>query len=491
MARLRICFVTSELAPYAKTGGLADVSAALPRELHRLGHDVRVFLPFYPRVRGSAESIRPVEGLQNLNLRLGSHGYSYSVFATPLPRTQLDVHLVDCPSLYHRSGIYTGDGDEHRRFLLLTRAAIECCQRMQWSPDIFHCHDWQTALGPLYLKSTHGWDRLFEHTRSVLTLHNVGYQGVFGSDVLPDLGLGEAEHLLHQDDLRAGRIGFLKTGILHADLLTTVSPTYARELQTEAYGMGLHDLLRRRAGSLVGILNGIDAEEWNPRTDPHLAARYSEKSLWRKEMVKRQLLAAMGLPDAPEAPVVGLVSRLTGQKGIELLDPALPELMRERDLRFVALGSGESRYENLLGGMQAAFPGKACFYRGFSNELAHLIEGGADMFVMPSRYEPCGLNQMYSLRYGTVPVVRKTGGLADTVEHYDPKTGAGTGFVFEHSTSTGLRWALGQAFDVYPDRRAWRRLMQNGMARDFSWPHQAAAYEDLFTRLVAREGARS
>lgn len=482
---MRICFVTSELAPLAKVGGLADVSGALPRELLGLGHDVRVYLPLYRRLRETGVALAPDPALQSIPLQLGRRTFHYSVFTTRLAGSDHEVRLVDCPALYDRPGIYTQDDDEHLRFLMLTRAAIECCQRTQWAPDVLHCHDWQTALTPLYLRTVYQWDRLFERTRTVLTIHNLGYQGTFDAASLPDLGLGEGSRLLHQADLAAGRIGFLKTGIAYADALTTVSPTYAREIQDPRLGMGLDGLMRQRAGQLVGILNGVDTTEWDPRTDRHLTARYSEKSLWRKEKNKESLLRSLGLEYARGVPVLGLVSRLSVQKGIELLDPVIHDLLRERDLRFVALGSGEQQLELLLQGIQARHPGRACFFRGFSDELAHRIEAGADLFLMPSLYEPCGLNQMYSMRYGTAPVVRATGGLADTVTPFDPVTGEGTGFVFEHFTREGLAWALGMGLRVYDDPKAWRKLQLNGMRTDFSWGASAKRYEALYRGIAA------
>jgi starch synthase len=479
---MRICHITPELAPLAKVGGLADVLAALPRELLTLGHDVQVYLPLYRRVRESGIETTPVPGLQGLPLAFGRRTLEYSIAAARVPGSPIEVRLVDCPPLYDRPGIYTQDADEHLRFLLLTRGAIECCQRSQWAPDVLHVHDWQTALAPVYLKTVYAWDRLFERTRTVLTIHNLGYQGTFAAEILPDLGLGDGARLLHQEDLKSGRIGFLKSGLAYADALTTVSPTYAREIQGERLGMGLDGLLRQRAGSLTGILNGVDTREWDPQKDKYLTARYSAKSLWRKEKNKEALLQSLGLPYTRSVPVLGIVSRLSAQKGIELLDPTIPELLRERDLRFVALGSGEPRLEQLMQGIQARFPGRACFYRGFSEELAHRIEAGADLFLMPSLYEPCGLNQMYSMRYGTAPVVRATGGLADTVRHFDPVSGEGTGFLFEHFTADGLRWALRTGLAVYDDAGAWRRLQLNGMASDFSWTRSAREYEALYAR---------
>jgi starch synthase len=479
---MRICFITSELAPLVKVGGLADVSGALPRELAARGHDVRVYLPFYRRVRESHPGLTFTPGRKG-ELTLGNRTYRFGLVTTRLPGSDLEVQLVDCPALFDRAGVYTQDDDEHLRFVLLTRAAIEACQATQWAPAILHCNDWQTALGPLYLKTAYAWDRLFEHTRTILTIHNLGYQGMFHASPA-DLGLMEWAGLLHPDDLRAGRVGFLKTGLTYADALTTVSPTYAREIQAPALGMGLDDLLRRRASVLTGILNGVDTAEWDPRIDRRLAARYSEKSLHRKEKNKEALLTALGLPYTKGVPVLGIVSRLSAQKGIELLDPVVPELLAARDVRFVALGNGEPRLEQLLHAIQSRFPERACFYRGFSDELAHRIEAGADLFLMPSLYEPCGLNQMYSMRYGTAPVVHATGGLADTVQHFDPATGAGNGFRFEHPTHEGLRWALGRGLAAYDEPKAWRRLQKNGMMTDFSWGERAAQYEELYQRVA-------
>jgi starch synthase len=279
-----------------------------------------------------------------------------------------------------------------------------------------------------------------------------------------------------------GLVNFMKAGILRAHRLSTVSPTYAREIQTEDYGFGLHDLLRARRADLVGILNGIDTDVWDPRTDPH-APHFSEKSLHRKELAKQVLLSSLGLSYEKGVPVFGIVTRLSKQKGIELLYDAIPELLATRDVRFVALGSGQSDYEGFLQSVQDRFPGKACYWRGFNDPLAHLIEAGSDFFLMPSLYEPCGLNQMYSQRYGTAPIVRKTGGLADSVEQFRASTGEGTGFVFDHPTSQGMRWAIGQALETYADKHAWRRLQLNGMAKDFSWDASGARYVALYDSM--------
>jgi starch synthase len=491
MESLRICYVTSELAPFVKAGGLADVSAALPAELHRAGHDIRVIVPLYSRIDVATYPFRILPELQNVPVRLGRHNFTFTVLASKLPDTSLDVYFVHCPELYERDGLYTSDEDEHLRFLLLSRAALEACQRWSFAPDVVHANDWQTALLPLLIKTTYAWDRLFQQTRSLLTIHNLGYQGVFSGSILAELEVPDAARYLDRADLAAGRINFLKTGLLHADFLSTVSPTYAREIQTEAFGMGLEGLLRSRSESLVGILNGVDYSVWSPENDTHLAEQYSADNLDGKTANRRALLAALGLKPAfshAEAggnavPVIGLISRFAYQKGLDLLGAAIPDLLARHDLRFALLGTGEPQYEELFRGLQKRYPGVVCFYNGYSNGLAHLIEAGSDLFVMPSRYEPCGLNQMYSLRYGTVPVVRRTGGLADTVEPFDPASGRGTGFLFDHFTADGLVWAVERALEVWRHPGLWQELQRNGMARDYSWPTQAGMYAELYRRM--------
>jgi starch synthase len=289
--------------------------------------------------------------------------------------------------------------------------------------------------------------------------------------------------MLHQDDLGLGRINFLKTGVLHAHLLTTVSPTYAREIQGEEYGMGLQDLLRSRNDTLVGILNGVDYREWNPETDPLIPARYSRTRLAGKGVCKRELMKDLGLAGGVSQPVIGMVTRLTAQKGIDLIRKVLPPLLQRRSFALAVLGSGEARYERFFSWLQENYCDRVCFYRGFNNELAHRIEAGSDMFLMPSRFEPCGLNQMYSLRYGTVPIVRETGGLADSVRLYDPRTREGDGILFRDYNEAGLDWALNAALDLFQDQPVWHRIMQNGMAKDLSWERQGSVYVDLFRRL--------
>ena len=481
---LRVCQAAAEIAPFAKTGGLGDMVAGLARALGRSGHDVRVFLPFYAPIARLDHRFTLVEFLRDVEVVLGPRRFHFSVFTTRLPDSSVDVYLVHCPALYHHDRVYSGQWDEYLRYALLSRAALDSCQRMGWAPDIVHVHDWHTALVPLYLRTLYAWDGLFARTRSVLTLHNLGYAGVFSARVIAELGLAEHARQLHQEDLAAGRVSFLTTGLLHADLLTTVSRTYAREIQTPEFGYGLDPLLRARADHLIGIVNGVDYGQWDPARDPHLPHKYSDKSLAGKGRMKRALLERAGLPHGERTPVLGLVSRLTAQKGLDLLFDVLPELLSRRDLRFVALGSGEPRYESFLAWLQSAYPGRAWFHRGYHEELAHWIEAGADLFLMPSRYEPCGLNQMYSLRYGTPPVVRRTGGLADTVELWDPASRRGTGFPFDHFTPDGLRWGIEAGLGVFEDAAAWRQLQANGMAMDFSWERQVREYDQAYSRLL-------
>ena len=481
--KLRICLVSSELAPLAKTGGLADVSSALTTYLHESGHDVRTLIPRYKRVDEAGIEIRPVEALADMVIRFGDRDVRCGIDRGTIPGTKTPVYLLRCPAFYGRDSIYTNDDDEYLRFTLLSRAALEMCQRMGFAPHIMSCHDWQTGLIPLYLRSTYAWDKLFSATKSVLTIHNIGYQGMFPSWVLGNLGLQGAEHHLHQDDLKDGVINFLKTGILYADLVTTVSPTYAREIQGEDYGMGLNGLLRDRGQSVVGILNGVDYNEWDPAVDTLLPANYSPGDMSGKAVCKSQLMKNLGLEERAGRPLLGVVSRLVGQKGIDLIAEVVPRLLSRRDFSFVVLGSGEPRLEGMLAGLQRAFPGRVCFYRGYSNELAHLIEAGSDMFLMPSRYEPSGLNQMYSLKYGTVPIVRETGGLVDSVEQIDEVSESGTGILFRDYNAAGLEWAINRGLDLYDNPILWKKIVANGMARDFSWERQGAYYVDLFRQL--------
>jgi starch synthase len=482
---LAIALLTSEVAPLSKTGGLADVTAALAKHLHAGGHDVRLFTPCYGSIDRAAVGAQPIAGLAALPLAVGPHAYVFSVLRGCLPGSATPLYLIDCPRLYERAAIYTTDPDEHLRFLGFTRAVFSACQHLGWGPQILHCHDWHAAFAPLFLKSSYATDPLFAATRTLLTIHNIGYQGIFPAAQRADLDLGERIDMLHQDDLAAGRINALRHGILYADAITTVSPTHAREITTDEYGMGMQDSLRARATALSGILNGVDYDEWDPRRDRYLLQHFDADHLQVKAALKRVFLKRLGFGVGGEVPLAGMVSRLAAQKGIELLYDALPKILDTRALAFIALGAGEPQYEEFFTRLAQRFPGRVVFRRGYDEELAHWIEATSDLYLMPSRYEPCGLNQMYSLRYGTIPVVRRTGGLADSVEHYDPDTGSGTGVVFNDFDGPAFAWALNLALDLYANPAHRARLRANGMQRDFSWQHQGALYEALYARLIA------
>lgn len=481
---MNILFLSSEVAPFAKTGGLGDVSAALPRALHRRGHDVRVFMPLYSRIEQHKYRFRAVDSLKNLKVMFGARSFEVSILAATLPNSNMEVFFVHCPKLYGRHGIYTHDGDEHVRFLTLCYAALEAAQRMRFAPDVVHCNDWQTAMAPLLLKTRFAWDgAIFGKTRSVLTIHNLNYQGRFGAHILEDTGLHRSAHLLHQDQLKGGVINFLLTGILYANAVTTVSPTYAKEIRGAEYGAGMDPFLRAREATVFGILNGVDYDEWSPQADRLIPHRYDEHHLEGKEKNKLALLSRAHLPVLPGVPLLGIVSRLSGQKGFDLLPDALSLGLREGKFQLVVQGSGEKRFERMFHQLRDRFPRQVRFQTQFDNGLAHWIQAGADFFLMPSRYEPCGLTQLYALKYGTVPIVRKTGGLADTVQLWSPRTGTGTGIVFDDYDARAAHWALEAAFNIYRDRPAYRRLQHNGMTQNFSWDHQVQKYEQLYSRL--------
>ncbi|MFI4895772.1 MAG: glycogen synthase [Steroidobacterales bacterium] len=482
---LRICFVTAETTPYAKTGGLADVCGALLKYLRAGGHDIRLFMPAYSSIDREQFELEPVEALQRLPLQLGPYRYEFSVLTPRAPLARGVVHLIDCPALYERSALYTAEPDEHRRFLLLTHAAFLCSQRLQFAPQIMHFHDWHAAMGTLLKRTVYARNGLFQDARTVLTIHNLGYQGLVDAAALEELLPPEEAARLDQRALAEGYINMLGTGLTYADLITTVSPTYAREIQSAEYGMGLEAVLRSRSASVVGILNGVDYDDWDPRHDRFLPQHFGPDQLNVKADLKRQLQQRLGLHTAGRTALIGIVSRLATQKGFDLLIEAVPRLMAARDFNLVILGKGEPRYEAFFTRLQQLFPARVHFHAGYSDELAHWIEAASDIFLMPSHYEPCGLNQMYSLRYGTVPVVRRTGGLADSVRHFDAGGSSdGNGVLFNDYDTNAVIWAVGTALDLYRDEAVWPRLVRNAMAQDFSWSRQAPRYVDLYERLL-------
>ena len=484
---LRICFIASEAAPLAKTGGLADVAGALTKYLHADGHDVRLFMPLYRQIDRRGLNLWPVEFLQNIPLQLGAHKLSFSVLTTRLPGSDAMIYLVDAPAFFDRDTIYSNAADEYLRFILLTHAALMGCQRMGFAPQILHCNDWHTGFAPLLLRSTYAWDQLFKETRSLMSIHNIAYQGVFDARLAADIGLGAAAQLLNAAEHAAGHINPLREGVTHADFVGTVSPTYAAEIQTAAFGYGLENTLRARSASLTGILNGVDYEEWDPRRDRFLPQHYNASQLGIKADLKQDFMQREGLATQTRSqiPLLGMVTRLASQKGCDLLMEALPQLLGEQEFCCAILGSGDARYERFFTQLAHQHPTRVAFRRGYSEEHAHWIEAASDMFLMPSLYEPCGLNQMYSLRYGTAPIVRHTGGLADSVRHFDAETRQGTGIVFNDYDVGGVVWAVSTAIGWYQQKGLWRRLVQNAMAEDFSWKKQVGEYVSLYETMIS------
>ncbi len=481
---MNVCFVTSECVPYVKTGGLADVAGALPAALSRLDPDIRVkmFLPLYDRIPVFDHGFVHADDLGELSVTLGDDVVPYHVWYGHLPGSDVEVYLVDCPRFFHRGTLYTDHADEARRFVLLQRAAFDIMQRYAWSPDIVHANDWQTALMPAMLRHAYGWDDRFRHTRSVLSIHNLAYQGLTDPHYTWEAGL-PAERALpggayHHD----GAFSCLRAGLVEADQITTVSPTYAAEIQGPHLGCRLDGVLSARRDVLTGILNGVDTAHWNPRTDVHLAARYDAADLSGKAICRTALLEEFSLSAPPDVPVVGIVSRLAEQKGFDLLVPDLEEVLRTRDVRFIALGSGAPWLEGFFRGLAALFPDKVGLFVGYDEGLSHRIEAGADAFLMPSHYEPCGLNQMYSMLYGTLPVVHHTGGLADTVTDLHEHPGRGTGFSFHDARPEVVTATLHRMLDTFQEKDIWRAAMRRAMQQDFSWDRAAASYVQVYRR---------
>jgi starch synthase len=464
--------VSAEAAPLAKSGGLADVVGALPAALKEAGDEVAVVIPRY----GSIDLKRARRVYDGIAIHLGPVRHDVAIYQAP---ADFPFYLVDCPPLFDRKGLYGESGmdypDNHIRFAVFARAALAVA-RFLFRTEIFHCHDWQAGLVPALLRSNFASDPTYLGVKTLFTIHNLGYQGLFPKTALAEAALDP--EVFRPGGLEFfGHISYIKGGIAFADALSTVSPTYAREIQTPEYGFGLDGALRARAGVLSGILNGVDYQQWNPEIDKYLPARYSADDLAGKGVCKQRLLEEFGLPPAAmDRPLCGIVSRFTRQKGTDLLAEIAPQIVAD-DLYMVALGSGEPEYEAFFRQMAAAHPGRIAVRIGFDNGLAHRIEAGSDMFLMPSRYEPCGLNQIYSLRYGTVPVVRATGGLDDTIDE-------GTGFKFWDYSGPAFLGAVRAAAGAFSDRPAWQETMRRGMHKDFSWKASATLYSALYRRLL-------
>ena len=483
--RVRILFAASEGLPFSKTGGLADVIEALPKALVAQGHAVAVVLPRYRGTKANAVVMPSVTIPLANRLR----------FPSILDGTQISgvrYFFVDDPAYFDRDGLYGGSAgdypDNAERYSEFCRAAIEIVKHV-WPADVIHCHDWQTALMPVLLRTSYSDDPAVKDIPAVFTIHNMGYHGLFARDVLERAGIPLSVY--HPAGLEFfGKVNFLKGGLVYSDFLTTVSKRYAQEIQAPEYGYGLDGVVRTRSDRLIGILNGVDYSAWSPDKDKLIPMKYSAKDMGGKHVCKQALLELFGIaPEHAARPVIGIVSRFADQKGFDLIAEKAYEMMKE-ELSLVVLGTGERKYEELFQALADTFPGRAGVKIAYDNEIAHKIEAGADMFLMPSRYEPCGLNQIYSLKYGTVPIVRATGGLDDTVEPFDLEHGTGTGFKFAEYSGTAMMNAIRQALHHCTDERIWKRIQLNGMAKDFSWKAPAAEYAKVYEAALTVRGAR-
>jgi starch synthase len=482
---LKIAFIASECVPYAKTGGLGDVVGALPKALRRLGHTPIVILPRYAFIDYIHYGLRPF--LSPLGVWMGGVQEWCSVHAAE--NDGVPVYFIESRQYFDRYGLYhdaemNDYQDNARRFGFFTRAALQLCRDMGFAPDIVHAHDWQTAAASAYLKIWHWDDRVLGGASSVLTIHNVAYQGVYNAADYDYLGFQRGNFSPDKFEDH-GQLNLLKGGIHYADLVNTVSPTYAAETRTPYQGHGLAPYLSGKGPDYVGILNGADYDQWDPTIDRLIPKRYSRADLSGKAACKEALQRRFLLEVDPGIPIVGAVSRLADQKGLHLLAAAIEPVLQSMRVQFVILGAGDKGLEWYYGGLPARYPGRVGSYIGYNEEIAHWIEAGSDFFIMPSIFEPCGLNQMYSLRYGTLPIVRATGGLEDTVQQYDEETGAGTGFKFSDANPTSIYYAIGWAVSTYYDRpEHLRKMIQSAMVQDYSWEKSARLYVQAYRQAI-------
>jgi starch synthase len=477
---MHIAFVASECVPYSKTGGLADVVGALPRALAKLGHEISVYLPRYRQTKLSD----PETVVGSITVPFDDK-YRFASVVTAGSSAGIKFYFIDYPPYFDRDALYGTSAadysDNAERFALFSRAVLEA-SKVLGVPHVFHCHDWQSALVPVMLRTLYAEDPAFRETGTVFTIHNMGYQGLFSPDILPLLMLPWDLFTISKMEF-FGQVNFLKGALVFSDYVTTVSKKYSQEIQTTEYGFGLEGVLRNRAATVTGILNGVDYDEWSPQTDKFIAAKYSPQDLGGKQKCKKDLLSAFGVVNTDaKVPVIGIVSRFAAQKGFDLIAQIMDRLALE-EMIVVALGTGDKPYEDMFQRLHRQFPNKIAIKVAYDNAIAHKIEAGADMFLMPSRYEPCGLNQIYSLKYGTVPIVRATGGLDDTIEPWDARSGKGTGFKFSDYSGESLLMTIKQALAAYRDQTSWQTLMRNGMGRDFSWGASAREYGKVYDRV--------
>lgn len=492
MDRLKIAFVSSEAVPYAKTGGLADISGVLPEMLARMGHQVKLFMPRYRQVETSFPNLEKTRA--NLGCRILNDIYNGDVYSVKDESSGLDIHFIANDFFFNRQELYlepsTGRDyeDNDDRFIFFCRIVLKYLNEIDWSPDIYHAHDWQAALIPSLIKTRYNYDPFFNRSATVFTIHNLAYQGQFPRESFEKLGISPDFFSAAGPFEFWGKLNLMKSAVSMSDVITTVSPTYAEEIQnSEEFGMGLEGVLKDRSEDLIGILNGVDYNTWSPKRDNLIPYRYFKDNLSGKKKNKLELLHRCNFPLRIDQPLFGIISRLDNQKGFDILAEVTEDIMK-LDLQMVLLGTGDRKYHQLFTDLAGRYPDKFHAFLQFDNRLAHLIEAGSDIFLMPSRYEPCGLNQMYSLRYGTVPLVRKTGGLADTVIDFDESTGAGTGFVFEEYSSEALLSTIKRAVRTFEKRRLWYKIVKRGMREDFSWDRSARQYRQVYLKAMAKIG---
>ncbi len=487
---MNILLATSEAVPFAKTGGLADVCGALPGELARLGHEVALILPAYRQTHYGNQPIEPM-GIDFI-VPIGSKMVTGHLLRSKIPGTEVPVYLVQQEQYFDRDQLYSVDGNDYsdncERFVFFNRAVLEAIRLLDMPVDVLHCNDWQTGLLPAYLKIEYQSVPRYQRIASLLTVHNMSYQGQFWHWDMLLTGLDWKYFNWRQMEFH-GNLNVLKTGLVFADSINTVSPRYAQEIQSSPLGCGLEGVLQYRHDVLSGILNGIDPNEWNPAMDRHLPANYDARNVAQvKPICKAALQRELGLPQDSTAPLLGFVGRLTDQKGIDLVVDVMQRWLQTSDAQWAILGTGQPQFHKALKTLAERFPQKVALRLEFSNPLAHRIEAGADIFLMPSRFEPCGLNQMYSLRYGTVPLVRSTGGLADTIVGYDPlmPNPNANGFAFQECSALALSETLRQACDLLRRGEVWQRLMSVGMHQDWSWARSARQYVELYQKTIDR-----
>jgi starch synthase len=485
--KLNILMTAAEAAPFAKEGGLGDVVGSLPRFLARKGHDVRVVMPRYGRIDHIKYGLTQLGG--PLGVPMGVIGELWcAVFQGNFPGTDIPVYFIEYERFFKRDGIYNNDNgqaftDNDQRFIFFSKATLQLCKMIDFEPDVINVHEWHTASVPLFLNTIYRHDPFFATTATVLTIHNMQHQGVFPRTVMDILGVGY-EHFNIEELEFFGNVNLLKGGIIHASLLATVSPTYVTEIQTHEFGFGLDGVVKNRQSDLLGVLNGVDYDEWNPETDPFIESHYSEKDLTCKALCKRDLRQIFGLAEEPDVPIIGIISRLVKQKGIDILAGVIHQLL-SLDIQFVLLGAGEEWAHFFFSDLSRRYQGRFGCCIGYNNMLAHKIEAGADFFLMPSRFEPCGMNQMFSLRYGTLPIVRAVGGLNDTVENFNERTLEGTGFKFHDLTADSLFNTVGWAIYTFNNRKdAIQILIRRAMGVRFTWDAAADQYEKLFFNAV-------